>query len=130
MKLSSRMKILMQFSKLISLKLKPLTWLALAQVNFLTSARRLILNAQLLLLGVFILGTSAFARSPSPETPLTYADELVDKAAVYGARCIVSISAPTSYAVDRARLHDITLLAVARRDGLLAFHGAERVRRA
>jgi FdhD protein len=56
--------------------------------------------------------------------------ELVDKAAVYGARCIVSISAPTSYAVDRARLHDITLLAVARRDGLLAFHGAERVRRA
>lgn len=56
--------------------------------------------------------------------------ELVDKAAVYGARCIVSISAPTSYAIERARLHDVTLLAIARRDGVLAFHGAERVRRA
>lgn len=55
--------------------------------------------------------------------------ELVDKAAVYGARTIVSISAPTSYAVERAQLHDITLLAVARHDGVLAFHGAERVRR-
>lgn len=56
--------------------------------------------------------------------------ELVDKAAAYGARTIVSISAPTSFAVERAQAHDMTLLAVARRDGVLAFHGAERVRRA
>ncbi len=56
--------------------------------------------------------------------------ELVDKAAVYGARTIVTISAPTSFAVERARSHDMTLLAVARRDSVLAFHGAERVRRA
>jgi FdhD protein len=56
--------------------------------------------------------------------------ELVDKAAVYGARTIVTISAPTSFAVERARAHDMTLLAVARRDSVLAFHGAERVRRA
>ncbi|MBE2250644.1 MAG: formate dehydrogenase accessory sulfurtransferase FdhD [Myxococcus sp.] len=56
--------------------------------------------------------------------------ELVDKAAAYGARTIVTISAPTSFAVERARAHDMTLLAVARRDGVLAFHGAERVRRA
>lgn len=54
--------------------------------------------------------------------------ELVEKAAVYGARTVVTISAPTSFALERARLHDITLLAVARHDGLLAFHGAERVR--
>jgi FdhD protein len=55
--------------------------------------------------------------------------ELVDKAAAYGARTIVSVSAPTSYAVHRAQVHDITLLAVARHDGVLAFHGANRVRR-
>lgn len=55
--------------------------------------------------------------------------ELVDKAAVYGARTIVCISAPTSYAIERAQVHDVTLLAVARHDGVLAFHGAERVRR-
>ncbi|MER2566912.1 MAG: formate dehydrogenase accessory sulfurtransferase FdhD [Myxococcaceae bacterium] len=55
--------------------------------------------------------------------------ELVDKAVVYGARTIVCISAPTSYAIERAQVHDVTLLAVARHDGVLAFHGAERVRR-
>ena len=53
--------------------------------------------------------------------------EMVEKAAVYGASTIVAISAPTSLAVDRARLHDMTLLAVARRDGALAFNGAEFV---
>lgn len=53
--------------------------------------------------------------------------ELVEKAAAYGARTVVTISAPTTFAVERARLHDVTLLAVARHDGLLAFHGAERV---
>ncbi len=54
--------------------------------------------------------------------------ELVEKAAVYGARTVVTISAPTTLAVERARLHDLTLLAVARKDGLLAFHGAPRVK--
>lgn len=54
--------------------------------------------------------------------------ELVEKAAAYGARTVVTISAPTTFAVERARLHDVTLLAVARKDGLLAFHGAPRVK--
>ncbi len=53
--------------------------------------------------------------------------EMVEKAATYGASTIVAISAPTSLAVDRAKLHGMTLIAVARRDGALAFHGAEFV---
>lgn len=53
--------------------------------------------------------------------------EMVEKAAAYGASTIVAISAPTSLAVERAALHDMTLLAVARRDGALVFHGAEFV---
>ncbi|MBL0169926.1 MAG: formate dehydrogenase accessory sulfurtransferase FdhD [Gemmatimonadaceae bacterium] len=53
--------------------------------------------------------------------------EMVEKAAVYGASTIVAISAPTSLAVERAVLHGMTLLAVARRDSALVFHGAEFV---
>jgi FdhD protein len=53
--------------------------------------------------------------------------EMVEKAAVYGASTIVAISAPTSLAVERAALHGMTLIAVARRDGALAFNGAEFV---
>lgn len=53
--------------------------------------------------------------------------EMVEKAAVFGARTVVSISAPTSYAIERAILHDITLVAIARPDAALVFHGAERL---
>ena len=53
--------------------------------------------------------------------------EMVEKAAAYGASTIVAISAPTSLAVERATLHDMTLLAIARRDGALVFHGADSV---
>ncbi len=53
--------------------------------------------------------------------------EMVEKAAVFGARTIVAISAPTSLAVERAVLHGMTLLAIARHDSALAFHGAEQV---
>ena len=53
--------------------------------------------------------------------------EMVEKAAAFGASTIVAISAPTSLAVERAALHGMTLLAIARRDGALAFHGAEFV---
>lgn len=53
--------------------------------------------------------------------------ELVEKAAFYGARAIVTVSAPTSLALKRARRHDMALLAIARHDGVMAFHGAERV---
>ncbi|MFT8244194.1 formate dehydrogenase accessory sulfurtransferase FdhD [Roseomonas sp. BN140053] len=54
--------------------------------------------------------------------------EMVEKAAAIGARTIVAISAPTSLALDRARALDMTLVAVARRDSITVFHGAERVR--
>ncbi|MBZ6078389.1 formate dehydrogenase accessory sulfurtransferase FdhD [Microvirga puerhi] len=53
--------------------------------------------------------------------------ELVEKVAAFGGRAIVAISAPTSLAVDRARLHDMTLVAVARRDTMTVFHGRERI---
>lgn len=53
--------------------------------------------------------------------------EMVEKAAAYGAATLVAVSAPTSLAVERAILHDMTLLAIARRDSALIFHGAERV---
>ncbi len=47
--------------------------------------------------------------------------EMVEKTAAFGARAIVAVSAPTSLALERARAHDMTLIAVARRDGALLF---------
>jgi FdhD protein len=54
--------------------------------------------------------------------------EMVEKAAATGARTLVAISAPTALALDRARALDMNLVAVARRDTVAVFHGAERVR--
>lgn len=53
--------------------------------------------------------------------------EMVEKAATFGARTIVAISAPTSFAIERARVLDVTLIAIARRDTLTVFNGAERL---
>jgi len=53
--------------------------------------------------------------------------ELIEKAAMYGARAVVAVSAPTSLALDRAREHDIAVLAIARHDGVMVFHGEDRV---
>ena len=53
--------------------------------------------------------------------------EMVEKVATFGARTLVAISAPTSLAIERARALDLTLIGIARRDGVTAFHGAERV---
>jgi FdhD protein len=47
--------------------------------------------------------------------------EMVEKTAALGARAIVAISAPTSLAVERARAHGMTMLAIARADGALLF---------
>jgi FdhD protein len=55
--------------------------------------------------------------------------ELVEKVASFGARTLIAISAPTSLALERARLHDITLIGIARRDTMTVFHGLERVSR-
>lgn len=53
--------------------------------------------------------------------------ELVEKVAVFGARTLVAISAPTSLALERARQHDMTLVAIARRDSVTVFHGLEHI---
>jgi len=50
--------------------------------------------------------------------------EMVEKTAIYGAGTLVSISAPTSLAVERARALDLTLVSVARQDGCTVFTGA------
>jgi FdhD protein len=47
--------------------------------------------------------------------------EMVEKAAAFGARAVVAISAPTSLAIDRALALGVTLVAVARADGALRF---------
>ena len=51
--------------------------------------------------------------------------EMVEKAASLGARLIVAISAPTSFAIERARALGVALVAIARRDTVTVFHGAE-----
>lgn len=50
--------------------------------------------------------------------------EMVAKAAAFGARAVVAVSAPTSLAIERARLFGITLIAIARDDSALIFQGA------
>lgn len=47
--------------------------------------------------------------------------EMVEKTAAFGARAIVAVSAPTSLALERARMHGMTLVAVARADGVLLY---------
>lgn len=53
--------------------------------------------------------------------------EMVEKAASLGASIVVAISAPTSLAIDRARLHGMTLCGIARSDTLTVFTGRERL---
>ncbi|MDB5533828.1 MAG: formate dehydrogenase family accessory protein FdhD [Hyphomicrobiales bacterium] len=53
--------------------------------------------------------------------------EMVTKAAAFGARAVVAVSAPTSLAIERARLHHITLVAIARDDSALIFHGGDAI---
>ena len=53
--------------------------------------------------------------------------EMVEKAATFGCRTLVAISAPTALAIDRAKALDVTLVGIARRDSITVFHGAERV---
>ncbi len=50
--------------------------------------------------------------------------EMVEKTAIFGAGTLVSISAPTSLAIERAARLGLTLVSVARRDGCIVFAGA------
>jgi len=54
--------------------------------------------------------------------------EMVEKAATFGGRTLVAISAPTSLAIERARALDLTLIAIARRDTLAVFNNQKLVR--
>ena len=49
--------------------------------------------------------------------------EMVDKVAAFGAGMLVAVSGPTSLALDRAGRLGMTLLGIARRDGVTAFLG-------
>jgi FdhD protein len=51
--------------------------------------------------------------------------EMVAKAAIFGASTLVSVSAPTSLALERARRFGVRLIAVARRDQALCFDGGK-----
>jgi FdhD protein len=53
--------------------------------------------------------------------------EMVEKTVSFGARTLVAISAPTSLAIDRARTLDLAMIAIARRDTVTIFNGADRV---
>ncbi|WP_257575640.1 formate dehydrogenase accessory sulfurtransferase FdhD [Sphingomonas sanguinis] len=48
--------------------------------------------------------------------------EMVDKALVAGVGLLVGISAPTSLAIDHARAHGLSLIALARPDAMLVAH--------
>ncbi len=48
--------------------------------------------------------------------------EMVDKALVMGTPMLVGVSAPTSMAVDHARAHGLTLIALARADAMLVLN--------
>ena len=50
--------------------------------------------------------------------------EMAEKAAAFGAPALVAISAPTSLALERARRHGLTLVAIARRDTVTVFNGS------
>ena len=53
--------------------------------------------------------------------------EMVEKAAAFGARTLIAISAPTSLALERAQAYGMTLVAVARADGALIFCGQDKI---
>jgi FdhD protein len=52
--------------------------------------------------------------------------EMVEKTAILGAPALVSVSAPTSLAVTRARASGLTLVSVARDEGCEVFAGRLR----
>lgn len=51
--------------------------------------------------------------------------EMVDKVAAFGAGMLVAVSGPTSLALDRAERLGMTLLGIAREDGVTVFLGGE-----
>ena len=53
--------------------------------------------------------------------------EMVDKALVAGVGLLIGISAPTSLAIDHARAHGLTLIALARADAMLVAHDPHRL---
>jgi FdhD protein len=72
-----------------------------------------------------LIGTLALAARPIDGFLLVTSRisfEMVDKALVAGAPLLAGISAPTSLAVDHARTHGLTLVALARADAMLVLN--------
>jgi FdhD protein len=72
-----------------------------------------------------LIGTLALAARPIDGFLLVTSRlsfEMVDKALVAGAPLIAGISAPTSMAIDHARAHGLTLVALARADTVLVLN--------
>ena len=72
-----------------------------------------------------LVGTLARGTVLSPDFILVTSRisyEMVDKALVAGVGLLVGISAPTSLAIDHARQHGLTLIALARSDAMLVAH--------
>lgn len=76
----------------------------------------------------------ALAHAPKTEGVLVLTSrvsvEMVQKAAVIGARVVVAVSAPTALAVRTAEAAGLTLVAVARRDAFEVFTRPERIKAA
>lgn len=49
--------------------------------------------------------------------------EMVEKCAAFGASLLVAVSAPTSLAIERARHLGVSLIGIARKDGIMVFNG-------
>lgn len=72
-----------------------------------------------------LIGWSAMERHPIDGFILVTSRisfEMVDKTLVAGAPMLVGISAPTTLAIEHARRHGLTLLALARSDAILVVH--------
>ena len=70
-----------------------------------------------------LIGTAMLAEEPIGGFVLVTSRisfEMVDKTLIAGASLLMGVSAPTSLAIDHAKAHGLTLLALARSDAILA----------
>ena len=82
-------------------------------------------NALDKLIGASALGGAALPAFLLVTSRISF--EMVDKALVAAVPMLVGVSAPTSLAIDHARTHGLTLLALARGDAILAVNDPWRI---
>lgn len=75
---------------------------------------------------VGLLATQAMATPDFLLVTSRISYEMVDKALIAGVGMLVGISAPTTLAIDHARTHGLTLIALARPDAMLVAHDPHR----